>query len=206
MPARKQQKKLGRPFDEQLDAALLDATRRILANEGFSGLNVDRIASEVGTTRATFYRRYKNVGYIAFSVVAERFGVRETPNTGSLPGDILRLARDQVAMFADPLVRKSIPGLLETIRLHDDLRALYLQELVLARRRTVSECIERGVSRGEIARPTHDTIEWVCDLILGPVLAHSVLPLGRPVDDRLARSITSTVMRELTHRPLYQPR
>lgn len=190
-------RKLGRPFDAQLDVALLEAAERVMAADGFASLNVDRLVTEVGTTRAAFYRRYRNIGYIVFDVITKKFGQRQAPDTGSLEGDMLRLARDEVAMFADPVFRHSIPGLLESMRTDAELRARYANSLILPRRSTVRAVIERAAERGDIPTPTTETVEWVCDLIVGPVLTHSVLPLGAGVDDRLARRIAEATCGQL---------
>lgn len=110
----------------------------------------------------------------------------------------MRLARDEVAMFADPVFRRSIPGLLESMRTDSELRAQYAGSLILPRRRTVHTVIERAAERGDIREPAAEKVEWVCDLIVGPVLTPSVLPLRTGVDDRLARRIAEAACRELS--------
>lgn len=168
---------------------------------GFSELTIDGLVSEAGTTRPTFYRRYRNVAHLAFDVIRHRFGTEAQVSTGSLAKDLLQLQHDEVAMFSDPLLRNNLPGLLESVRIDAHVRKLYVEEFIRPRRATVEGVINAAVNRGEISRSSID-IDWICDLLLSPILTRALLPIaGSGGGDDLARRTTQLALNELNANP-----
>lgn len=196
-------KRAGRPYVVGLSDALLQAAERVMVTDGFSGLTVDGLVSEVGTTRPTFYRRYPSVAHVAFEVIRNRFGTGAAVHTGSLYEDLLRLQREDIAMFSSPLLRNNLPGLMESIRSDATVRDLYHEHFIGPRRANVGDVIKSAITSGEIPDRPID-VELVCDLLLGPILARVLLPLDAKVDDRLARQTTALVIEHLTALPIGQ--
>ncbi|MGO4453565.1 TetR/AcrR family transcriptional regulator C-terminal ligand-binding domain-containing protein [Arthrobacter sp. RAF14] len=189
--------KRGRPLDSDVSEALRQAAERIMRNSGYSSLTVDGLVAEVGTTRPTFYRRYRNVGHLAFEVIQHRFGVNEIEDTGALSTDLLRLQRQEVAMFADPLLRNNLPGLLETIRIDESILDLYLTQFIAPRRANVQAVLDRAVARGEVEAAQID-LDWICDLLLSPLLTKALLPVGAGLTDELARRTADLAFQQVT--------
>jgi AcrR family transcriptional regulator len=187
----------GRPQDPAISQALFQAAERRMVSDGFSKLTVDSLVTEVGTTRQSFYRRYPNLSTLALEVLLLRFGNGEEVNTGSLETDLLRLQRDEVAMMTTPLVQKNLPGLLEDMRVTPESHDTYRDRIVTPRRLNIGRVIERAKERGEIGKKDVD-VEYVCDLLVGPILARVLLPTGLPLDDEFARRTVATVLSELT--------
>jgi len=193
--------KAGRPPTRGITEALVRSAERLMTQRGYSALTVDAVVTEVGTTRPTFYRRFPSVAHLALTVLRERYGTGTTPDTGSLAGDLHAMQREEVAMFADSLMRNSIVGLLEAARLTPELSTLYSEGFVRPRRARVAEVLSAASARGEIDGAGIDVGE-VCDLLLGPVLARTLLPLGAPLDERLVQLTAGTVLLHLGARPL----
>lgn len=189
MPSNKQ----GRPYTHGITEALLQAAERVMANDGYSALTIDALAAEVGTTRPTFYRRFPSVAHLALEVIKNRFGTGIPVQTGSLYDDLLTLQREEIAMFASPLLRKNLPGLLEAARNDSDLSTLYDAFFVGPRRANVARVIREAITSGEIEEHTVD-IDYVCDQLVGPILSRALLPVSAPLDDRLARQTTETAL------------
>ncbi len=167
-----------------------------MESSGFDNLTVDGIVNEVGTTRQTFYRRYKSLSLLALEILLERFGGQEEVDTGRLDSDLLELQRNDVAMMTTPLIQKNLPGLLEDMRTAPDIRAIYLDRMLRPRRENIGAVLDRARQRGEIPRDDVDS-EYICDLLFGPLLARVLLPTELPIDDRLARQTVATVLNEL---------
>ncbi|WP_144628338.1 TetR/AcrR family transcriptional regulator [Arthrobacter woluwensis] len=189
--------KRGRPLSSDVSEALRKAAERIMQSSGYSSLTVDGLVAEVGTTRPTFYRRYRNVGHLAFDVIQHRFGVNEIEDTGALSSDLLRLQRQEVAMFASPLLRNNLPGLLETIRVDESIRVLYLTQFIAPRRANVQAVLNRAVTRGEVRAEQID-LDWICDLLLSPLLTKALLPVGAGLTDELARRTAELAFEQVT--------
>jgi hypothetical protein len=114
-------------------------------------------------------------------------------DTGSLYGDLLKLQREDIAMFASPLVRNNLPGLLESVRTDPRVRDRYRDDFVGPRRANVARVIAAAVERGELADRSVD-VDMVCDLLVGPILARTLLPVAVSADDRLARQTAHFVV------------
>ena len=190
----------GRPHVVGITEALLDAAEKIMTGDGFAGLTVDRLVEDAGTTRPTFYRRFPNVAHIAFEVIKLRFGTGTNVNTGSLYEDLLTLQREEIEMFASPVFRNSLPGFLEAARSEPAILELYTSLFVVPRRANVVRVLNSAETRGEISLDGVDT-DFVCDMLLGPVMARAVLPVGAPLDEQLARSTTEAVIAHLAAAP-----
>ncbi|PPG52501.1 hypothetical protein C5C24_04665 [Rathayibacter sp. AY2B3] len=191
--------KSGRPYTQGVTEALLQAAERVMVNDGYSALTIDALAAEVGTTRPTFYRRFPSIAHLALAVIKSRFGTGAPVDTGSLYDDLLIVQREEIAMLAAPLLRKNLAGLLDATRADEDLSAAYEAEFVRPRRANVARIIDAAGRRNEIGVETVD-IEYLCDLLLGPILSRALLPVGAPLDDRLARQTVETAILTLAAR------
>jgi AcrR family transcriptional regulator len=111
----------------ELEQAILRAALDELAETGYSGLTMDRVARRAGTNKNAIYRRWPNraaLGLAAYRelVVADQ----ELPDTGGLRGDVLELLRRANRHLSSPagdILRSSLlgsarddPQLLEQLR------------------------------------------------------------------------------------------
>ena len=189
--------RLGRPPKPEISVALRQAAERVMLSSGFSKLTIDGLVTEIGTTRPAFYRRYRTLAHLVFDVIRNRFGTEDAVNTGSLASDLLQLQRNEVTMFADPLLRNNLPGLLESLRTDPELEALYLDRFIAPRRAHVASVIAAAAERGEIPKEASD-LGFICDVLLGPILARAIVPVLGDLDDELARQTVVVAMRALT--------
>lgn len=182
----------GRPRNTDLDAAIRVSAETILSERGFHALSIDAVVSDAGTTRPAFYRRFPGITALLLDILLDRYGVALEFDTGTLEGDILAIQRDQVALFTDPLVEKSLAGFLEAVRHDEPLLTTFLVEFLAPRRHATIEIIRRAVARGEIQEP--DDVDWVCDLLTGPLVMRTVLPRVGAVDELLAQQTTDSAL------------
>jgi len=185
--------RVGRPPEPGITDALRKAAERIMIAEGYSRLSIDRLANEVGTTRPTFYRRYPTLAHLMFEVVRDAFGTGEHVDTGSLRDDLLALQRNEVTMFASPLLMKNFAGILEAVRIDPAVGTMYQEQFVQPRRENVARILQSAVVRGDIDLARVD-FDLVCDLLTGPILARALLPVGAANDDRFARQTVDVVL------------
>lgn len=178
---------VGRPPNRALSGALRLAAERVMATEGFSALTIDALTTEVGTTRPTFYRRYPSLAHLALDVLVHRFGDNSYTPTQDLLGDLIELQRQEVNMFADPLMQKSIPGLLAELSSDPQLGEVFRENFVIPRRKNVLGAVDRAVARGELTH-TPENLDLLCDYLLGPILVRAMIPTGKHLDDQLART------------------
>ncbi len=166
-----------------------------MVNEGYSALTVDALVTQVGTTRPTFYRRFPNIAHVALTVIKSAFGTGTPVDTGSLREDLLILQREEVAMFSSPLLRNNLGGLLEAARANSELLSVYGSEFIGPRRANVARVLSAALARGEVSGDVD--VDFVCDLLLGPILARTLMPSGAALDEALVNQTTDAALSTL---------
>ncbi|MDQ1124186.1 TetR-like C-terminal domain-containing protein [Microbacterium trichothecenolyticum] len=194
------ERRIGRPFDPEIQRALLTEAERIMVTSGYAQLSVDGLVRAIGSTRPTFYRRYPNVAHLAFDVIASKFGMGDPPTTGSLLDDLEALQRNEVQMLASDLFRKNLPGLLESIRTDETIRELWGESFVIRRRQNLNIVITAARERGEPIRTDWD-LDLIADLLVGPILARALLPGTGALDEAFALHTAHAAFDALTSRP-----
>jgi AcrR family transcriptional regulator len=112
----------GRPRDPRIDSAVLAATRELLLEVGFDQLSVRTVATRAGVSRAAIGRRWESKAHLVLDAV---LGVTPdlTPFDGAdREGWIRWVVTGSSELFRQPEVRAAVPGLLATLRDHDELR------------------------------------------------------------------------------------
>src|SRR6187399_1916958 len=75
----------GRPRSDRAHRAILDAAQELLAEDGFSGLRLEHVATRAGVGKATIYRRWGSRQELALELLVELAGphipVAETGDT-----------------------------------------------------------------------------------------------------------------------------
>jgi AcrR family transcriptional regulator len=102
-PSGPQQRDAGRPRGAAVTAAVLAAVRAELAEAGPDGLSVERVARRAEVNKTSVYRRWPTREALvaaAMEGLLDDFG--DSPDTGSLRGDLLALAAPVAALAARP--------------------------------------------------------------------------------------------------------
>ncbi len=191
----------GRPRDEALDAAILDAAAHVLIEDGYAALSIGRVAVRAGTSRPTVYRRYADKQALVVAALLDRHGRDPAPDTGNLEEDLLAVQRNQVAFFSDPRVVHGLLPLMPQLDRDLPLRAALSRELLLPRRASTVRALQRARARGDIAPGTAAHDQYVCDLLTGPFIFRAVARGIGPVDDELAQLTVRTALRFLRAEP-----
>ena len=59
----------GRPRDPRVDKSIRDAARRLLLDEGYAAVTVERVAKEAQVSKTTIYRRWPSKADLVFDLV-----------------------------------------------------------------------------------------------------------------------------------------
>ena len=139
----------GRPRSEAIDAAVLAAARRQLAEGGYAALSFAAVADEAGTSRPALYRRYASKAALAESAMAS-LPADEPPEPAIDPFS------DLVAELADFRRGVSLPGRLSLVgtmlqsTTDADAAARYRARIITPRRARLRAILERAAAAGEI--------------------------------------------------------
>src|ERR687890_1752228 len=151
----------GRPLSAELSEQLLAVAVDILAEDGWSRLNSDRIAARARAGKAGIYRRWPSMPVMVREAVS-RFDLVPVPgDTGSLRGDLLAL----LERWTRPLDRqeRATASIVGASRFDDDLRAGLDAAIGRPLTAAVTELGQRALQREELTDPARL-------LLLGSVL------------------------------------
>ena len=192
-------RQLGRPRDPKLDAAILDATLRLLAAGGYTALTMEAVAASAGVGKATLYRRFPGKEQLVIEAVAS---LGEPPEHGSGAG-----VRDELVALLEAIRRKSdsslagkiFPRLLSAGADNPELMRRYREQVLDPRRARFVSVLHRGVQEGLI-RPDVD-LAYAVDLLVGPMVYRNLIRNEPPPGPQLAGQIVNDVLVALGPRP-----
>jgi AcrR family transcriptional regulator len=182
----------GRPRDERADAAILEAARELLAEDGARDLRMSDVAERAGVGKATIYRRYDSKEELVTAVIAAFVSEIEIPDTGSTQADLLALMRGAVDRYAGSDEGAIMPSLVDAMSRDPRLARAVRTGFLAQRRAALKEVVDRGIARGDLD-PSLDH-ELVLDVFGGP-LFYRLLITGGPVDEQLAKGVVELVLR-----------
>jgi AcrR family transcriptional regulator len=163
----------GRPLDENVDTAILEATWRLLLSDGYARMSIARVADEAAVGRPAIYRRYRNKSELVAAVIADKTARVPEVDTGS--------AREDLVAHLDFARRRFAVQLMGTLlveqRKHPELLRQFRQGMLAPRLEQIAASLERGKQRGEV-RADLD-IEVAAEAVMGSFLQHNIA-VGRP--------------------------
>jgi AcrR family transcriptional regulator len=176
--------------DPAIDAAVLEATRRLLVERGYSSTTIDLIATTAGVSRPAIYRRWTSRAHLVHEAAFPDVGP-DTPDDDFV-AEITRLCHGAIRMYGDPVVRESIPGLLVDLRSDRRMRRVLSDRLEAAVRSRLAaqlnDAVADGVARSVVSADT------VMDAIAGG--AWYAVCVRRVKDvDRAAGELAQLVLR-----------
>ncbi|OYN77097.1 TetR-like C-terminal domain-containing protein [Mycolicibacterium sphagni] len=102
----------GRPRDGKIDAAIVQATRDLLLETGYSALSLSAIAARAGTTTAAIYRRWSGKAQLVHEAILPAEVMAMPSASGDVEEDIRALVEATRTMFDRPEVRAALPALI----------------------------------------------------------------------------------------------
>jgi AcrR family transcriptional regulator len=184
---------------EALYTAIFEATLAELAEAGYWGLAMERIAARAHASKASLYKRWPNRAELVIAAMRHQGGQPEpAPDTGSVREDVLTLLR-RGAERLDSLFGEVARGLMAENLTDPDRMANLRANMFTSRNRLMTEIMERAAARGEIPRAAikPHVIEFAPALVDYHFLVH-----GAPIPDQvLLRIVDDLLLPLLTGRP-----
>jgi AcrR family transcriptional regulator len=166
----------GRPRSPVVHAAILDATRTLLAENGYAELSMDRVAAHAGVGKQTLYRRWPSKAPLVAEAVMDAYqqGGFGLPDTGDISADLRAWLHGSATAGAaeetSALVRALAAAAADD---PSDGEALYRQ-LTGPQHDAVMQRLQQGADAGQI-RADAD-LEAVADAIIGTILYRALAP------------------------------
>jgi AcrR family transcriptional regulator len=190
-------RRLPRKRGEALVAAIHEAARAELAETGYAGLTIDRVAERAHTGKASVYRRWPTkVELVIDAVYSGAQGLFEPPDTGELRADVLGLLR-RIARGLDGPLGDVLRGLFPAVLSDPELDQARIR-LVDPAPEPMLAILRRAAERGEVRA------EALTELVAGagPVLLRQYFMLhGAPIPDDVITRIVDEVVLPLVRKP-----
>ncbi|GAA4683383.1 TetR/AcrR family transcriptional regulator [Streptomyces chumphonensis] len=189
---------MARPRSTQADQAILDATRAVLVESGWSRLTMAAVAARAGVAKTTLYRRWPGKSELVVDAVAVLFDELELPDRGSLAADIEGVVLSFAHLLGHPETKTSLMAVVAESTTDAALRGRIKAAVVDRQKRLVVEGRVRAQARGELppdADPvrTARSVDLIFDVIAGAVV-HRSLVSAESVDAAWARRFTALLL------------
>jgi AcrR family transcriptional regulator len=185
----------GPRLDDRVTAAIRVAFFDELAAVGYGRLSVDSIVKRAGVSKAAVYRRWPSKADMATALIAD-VAVRavETPDTGSLRGDLVAFLTATHDAMRHPLVARVIPAIVAEASRNDGLRAVLRDTVEAPRRANALFLLRRAIERAEL--PADCDLELCLDHMIGALYFHALVrqrDLDGPAIQRLADGLVAAM-------------
>lgn len=177
---------------------ILEATIDQLVSVGYDRLTMDAVAKESKASKATLYRRWESKAALVIDalVKAKDLPNPETPDTGSLRGDLIATYCGHTGI-ANTRAAEVMGAVLTATHTDPDFAAMFREKFIGPKIAVTEAIYHAAVERGEVS-PDID-LE-----ILGPALAAIVLHrsylLGEsPTSELVTRIIDHVILPAATH-------
>lgn len=149
-------------------AAVLTATRDLLAERGYARLTIDGIAARSAVSKATVYRWWSDKAAVVVEAVLESVQPEVAfPDTGSVRTDLARQAALLAQVLTGPGTGGALIGLLARAQDDPGLAAALRSGWQEPRRDAGRDVVRRAVLRGELAADVD--VESLLDAVYGAV-------------------------------------
>jgi AcrR family transcriptional regulator len=181
----------GRPRDPQRREAILDAALALIAEVGYDRATIDAIAHRAGASKPTLYRRWPHgkPELVADAIRERHAEASQTPDTGSLRGDLLALVTIQTGQLLEDVHLAC--GLLTQMRASAELAAVMQDHVIAAERERFQTILDRAKARGEISS---GEVTSIFPDVAGAIVFTRVTITGEPVDRAFAEELVDHVL------------
>ena len=171
-------------------AAVLAATGALLMEVGYDQLTVEEVARRAGVHKTTVYRRWPTKPELIADAVREQSAEAvPIPDTGTLLGDLRRLARDVARNVGSEgggrRTRTIVAAAASSAELAAGVNAFWADRLELC-----SPIVERAIERGEV--PPGTDPDLVIEALVGPIWLR-LLVTGEPIDDHFTDRVAELI-------------
>ncbi|WP_375481860.1 TetR-like C-terminal domain-containing protein [uncultured Mycobacterium sp.] len=171
-------------------AAVLEATLVELVDHGIEGVTVAAVAARAGVHETSVYRRWRTRDDLIVDALLERSATQiPVPDTGSLRGDLIELARRVIGYLSSRIGRALVrmSTLIVEEQSLDQARANFLASRLAATRVVV----DRAVERGEL--PADTDAGLVLEMLVAPLHLRTIMT-GEPLTDDLPEQLVDILL------------
>lgn len=170
---------------------------RILLEDGYARLTMERVALESGVAKTTIYRRWPMKASLCMDLYLDAVRELADPDLGNVASDLKCLALEVVRLQTRTVAGPALIGLIAEAQINPESRGAFLAEFAEKRRLVTRNILYRGIKRRELQSDTD--VDLVIDAIGGAItfrLLQGHAPINRRFTDNLIDLVLSGCRRE----------
>lgn len=180
----------GRPRDPALDEAILEATIRLLAEDGFARVSIEAVAREAGVGKTTVYRRWPSKTALVVDALQAHAPQTTVPAEGTVRERLVWVVQAFITQLRSGHSARLLAGLVAEIPRDPELAAAIRAAFIAnPRRQRVFDLLREGIEAGELREELD--LELAADQLVGPILIRLLLT-GGTISPRLAPAIVDS--------------
>lgn len=185
-------KRVGRPRDQSVEPAVVQAVFDLLQEVGVGALSMDAIAARAGVSKATIYRRWESKEDLVIDCVAGLTNAIQPEETHDIRTVLVTLLKRLRAFMSDSEGGSIFPWLVGEVSSGTELGRHYAEAVILPRRKTVAALISAARDRGEL-RADLD-IEVAVDMLTGPAILRKLMGTFRAPDEQWEEKLVDSLL------------
>ncbi|MFD7866819.1 TetR/AcrR family transcriptional regulator [Streptomyces sp. NPDC059783] len=187
----------GRPREERVTGAVLDAVVALVAESGMGALTMDAVAARAGVSKPAMYRRWSTKQDLIIAAAESRIGPLTVPDMGDFRAELRAVLTARARAYRLPGVDRLLAGVIGSAAEAGAERGAYRDYTARVMGET-RHLLERGVERGDV-RPDVD-IDAAATLVAASLVFRMVGEQRQP-DDALVESVVELIGRAVAVRP-----
>ncbi|MEU0596963.1 TetR/AcrR family transcriptional regulator [Streptomyces sp. NPDC006393] len=187
----------GRPREERVTRAVLDAVVDLVAERGMSALTMDAVAARAGVSKPAMYRRWSTKQDLIIAAAESRIGPLTVSDMGDFRAELRAVLTARMEAYRQPGVARLLAGVIGASAEAEAEPGAYraYTARVMSETRHV---LERGVARGDV-RPDADV--GAAATLVAASLVFRMVGEQRMPDEALVESVVDLIGRAVAARP-----
>lgn len=171
-------------------AAVLEAAVAELVDHGIDGVTVAAVAARAGVHETSVYRRWRTREDLIVDALLDRSATQiPVPDTGSLQGDLVELARRVIGYLSSRIGRALVR--MSTLIVEDESLAQARANFLASRLAAIRVVVDRAIERGEL--PAGTDAGLVLEMLVAPLHLRTIMT-GEPLTDDLPERMVDILL------------
>ncbi|MFJ9175491.1 TetR/AcrR family transcriptional regulator [Streptomyces sp. NPDC102360] len=187
----------GRPRQEHVTKAVLQAVVELVAEEGMGALTMDAVATRAGVSKPAMYRRWPTKQDLIIAAAESRVGTLTVPDMGDFRAELRAVLMERVRAYRQPGVGRLLAGVISAAAEAGAGREAFRAYVTRVTSET-RHVLERGIARGDVRPdvPIADVTTLIASSLVFRLVAEQRAP-----EKELVESVVDLIGRAVDVRP-----
>jgi AcrR family transcriptional regulator len=120
----------GRPRDENVHRAILEAARNLIRDDGYASFSIEGVAARAGVAKQSIYRRWSSKGALLVDLYMDGLERPVPARARGFASDLLDVLSQTTKRVQDPTYANILKSVVVEAQTDPDMRQLVLEKIV----------------------------------------------------------------------------